>query len=113
MATPAQKTIKARAIGATALDAKHPHRSKVGGPIDKRGIAVDGRRDKALAETPAQSIERDSDVFVFVGVDSDYDVVTFECNALYVVDLLYRSTDCAATWRGGQDCDGTCAIRLL
>ena len=80
------------------------------GLAEREQVGVAGRRgwDELLAYPAPKAIEQDSDVLVFVGVDTDEDVVAPKQHAWHrpwvsFTDPLVK----AAARAGGQDCDET------
>jgi len=109
----AQEPGQSTAVGPGSLDAERADSAELVGQSEQLGVSIRPRGDGELAESAAEAVERDRDVFVLVGVDTDDDVATAECDAGHVVGLLAGVND--ARRSGGKDrtATGPGPIRLL
>ena len=77
----AQEPGDADPVAAGALDPERVDTTERAGPLEQLGVALVVRRDVELAETAAEPVDDDGDVFVLVGVDPDDDIGTSERDA--------------------------------
>lgn len=99
------------AVGTGALDAEGQLPAERGCPLDQLGVAAGISHERATVQDGAELIDRDCDVDVLVGVDTDDDS-TVRGNLLHAHDACSNRVSDAGR-SGGRDCDGTVAIRLL
>jgi len=104
---------EAAPVGPGPLDPERCDRSERARPGDHLLVAGRVGDEREVAEAAAETVDGDSDVFVFVGVDADDDVAPAERDAGHGCWSPQLVNGHLAGRAGGQDCEGTVAIRLL
>ena len=77
----AEEPSEADPVGPASLDREHPHIPESQRPREQFCVAEVRCVEVELTEMFAEAIQRDGDVFIFVGVDADDDAGAFECDA--------------------------------
>jgi hypothetical protein len=81
VAAAAEEPGQAEPVAAAALNRERMHGTKGDRPRQQLGVALVGGVNEQLAETAAKAVERDSDVLIFVRVNTDDDVAAFKRDA--------------------------------
>jgi hypothetical protein len=80
-----QEARESDAVGAGALDAERDQAAVRSDVVtarrEQRGEPGQGRRDEHFCQAAAESVEQNCNVFVFVGVDTDDDIVAAQLHA--------------------------------
>ncbi len=114
----AQEAGQPDAVGAGSLDSERDEPTL--GPdvfsakLEQDGEPSCGCRDEQFAEPAAETVEQNCDVFVFVGVDADDDIVAAQLHAGHGRGLLRRSrSEVPLVGRADRTAMGPGWVRLL
>src|SRR5664280_1917254 len=91
-AVAAQIAVQPGAVAAGALDAEPPGRTQLAHPADQLAVAAGRGRDLQLTEAAAQCIERDRNMHILMGVDTDDDTRWIGGQTGHDLLLLLRRT---------------------